>query len=461
MSIVGAFIVPHPPLAVPQVGRGQEEAIQNTIRAYQEVAQRIAALQPETIIITSPHSVMYSDYFHISPGEAARGSFSSFGAPEIALSVKYDTGFVRSLCETAKEENIRAGTQGEYDKKLDHGTMVPLYFINQVYTDYRLVRIGLSGFSPVIHYHFGKCIARVAEKVKRRVVFVASGDLSHKLTREGPYGYAEEGPAFDRRVTAAMSGGDFLEFLKFDENFCEAAAECGLRSFLIMAGALDKVAVKPALLSYEGPYGVGYAVAAYTVEGEDEARRFDQIYEDAEHTRVEKLKQSEGVYVRLTRQTLEQYIRYGKRIERPGGLPEEMLKKKAGVFVSLKLEGRLRGCIGTIAPTMQNIAEEIIQNAISAGTQDPRFEEVREEELGRLVYSVDVLEKPEPIESLDELEVQQYGVIVSSGTRRGLLLPNLEGVDTPEQQVNIALQKAGIRPDERYQMERFRVVRHT
>ncbi|HPL52554.1 MAG TPA: AmmeMemoRadiSam system protein A, partial [Bacillota bacterium] len=169
---------------------------------------------------------------------------------------------------------------------------------------------------------------------------------------------------------------------------------------------------------------------------------------------------SSDPYVKLAIETLETYVRTGNKIEIPEDLPEEMLTDRAGVFVSLKKYGELRGCIGTIAPTTINIAAEIIQNAISAGIRDPRFSPVRKEELSDLVYSVDVLGEPEPIESKKELNVKKYGVIVRSGYRTGLLLPNLEGVDTVDYQVSIALQKAGIRSNEPYEMERFEVIRH-
>lgn len=137
-----------------------------------------------------------------------------------------------------------------------------------------------------------------------------------------------------------------------------------------------------------------------------------------------------------------------------------MLNKRAGIFVSIKKDGELRGCIGTIEATKNNIAEEIISNAIKAGTQDPRFFPVEEDELDKLVYSVDVIKEPEEINSINELDVYRYGVIVKKDYKSGLLLPNLEGVDTPEQQVKIALQKAGISPTEAYTMYRFEVERH-
>ncbi len=144
----------------------------------------------------------------------------------------------------------------------------------------------------------------------------------------------------------------------------------------------------------------------------------------------------------------------------PWNISQELLNHRRGTFVTLKKDGMLRGCIGTIEPTQSSLAEEIIQNAISAGTKDPRFDSVEEEELKDLVYSVDVLKAPETIESIEDLDVEKYGVIVSKGFRKGLLLPNIEGVDTPKQQVSIALAKAGIRKDEDYSLERFEVVRH-
>jgi len=460
MSLVHAFLVPHPPLIIPGVGRGQEKKIQKTIDAYDEVGRRIAEIKPDTIIITTPHTIMYSDYIHISPGKHASGDFGDFGAPGERFEADYDTDFVNSLTALAEREGIEAGTMGEKKKALDHATMVPLHFVNKYYSGYKLVRISLSGLSPVTHYRFGKCIARIAAENGKKIVLIASGDLSHKLAEDGPYGFAAAGPVFDRQICEIVETGNFLRLLSFDEGFCDEAAECGLRSFIIMAGALDGKSVKSELLSYEGPFGVGYGVGAFTVTGKDEDRHFDEIYEKEEGERIQTLKSDEDAYVRLARKTLETYIKEHRKIRKPEGLEPGLSEERAGVFVSLKMHGKLRGCIGTTSPTTGSIAEEIIQNAISSGTEDPRFSPVEEYELPWLVYSVDVLGKSEPIVSLDELDVIRYGVIVSAGGRRGLLLPNLEGVNTPEEQVSIALRKAGISPEEHYEMERFEVVRH-
>jgi len=327
-------------------------------------------------------------------------------------------------------------------------------------SDYRLVRISISGLSPLEHYRFGECIARTADELGRNILVMASGDLSHKLAEDGPYGYAKEGPEFDSQVTKAMRNADFMQFLQFTDEMTEAAAECGLRAFIIMAGAVDGKAVEPDFMSYEGPFGVGYAVCAYQTTGEDQSRRFAGRYEAQREEKIRQARQSEDEYVKLARMTLESYIKTGKELEMPAGLPEEMLKNRAGVFVSLKVDGRLRGCIGTLCPTAANIAREIMQNAVSSGTGDPRFSPVTERELVNVEYSVDVLSESEPIDSMEQLDAKRYGVIVTKGGRRGLLLPNLEGVDTPEQQVAIALKKAGISSSEKYAMERFEVVRH-
>lgn len=460
MALLGAFIVPHPSLIVPEVGKGEEKKVIDTVNSYREVARRIAKLQPDTIIITSPHTIMYSDYFHISPGSSAKGDFGRFGAKKVSFTVQYDEEFTEALEAKAEREGVEAGTLGEKDASLDHGTMVPLHFINEFLKEYKLVRVGLSGLSLPEHYRLGRCITETAEKLNRRIVFVASGDLSHKLKEDGPYGFSEEGVQFDQEVTQAMMEGNFLKFLEFAPDFCEAAGECGLRSFVIMAGALTGKQVTSELLSYEGTFGVGYAVCDFKITGEEKSRHFDQIFTEKQLELARERQKQEDAFVHLARVSLETYVTTGKHAKMPENLPEELTKQKAGVFVSLKKHGSLRGCIGTIAPVTDSIAKEILRNAVSAGAEDPRFPPVSEKELPELVYSVDVLAEAEPISSLSELDVKRYGVIVTAGRKRGLLLPNLEGVDTVEEQISIAKQKAGIYDNEAFRMERFEVVRH-
>lgn len=460
MGISAGFMVPHPPLIIPDVGGGEEKKIQKTIDAYQRVAETIGRLQPETIVVLSPHQIMYADYFHISPGQGAKGDFGQFRARRTSMEVSYDTEFVRVLCETAEEAGLQAGTLGEREKKLDHGTMVPLYFVNQYWTGYRLVRIGLSGLPLTAHYRLGQCIWETARSLGRNTVVIASGDLSHKLKEDGPYGFQEEGPVYDGRIMDVMGRGSFGELLEFSEDFCEKAAECGHRSFTILAGAFDRTGVEVTQLSYEGPFGVGYGVCTYRPCGSDGTRNFLEQYEEKERAELLARREREDAYVRLARYTIETFVETGALPKMPEGLPDELYRNRAGVFVSLKEDGRLRGCIGTIQAVRESLAAEIMHNAVSACSEDPRFSPVEDWEVERLTISVDVLGETEKISSPEELDVTRYGVIVTKGARRGLLLPNLEGVDTIEQQIAIAKQKAGIKDHESVELERFEVIRH-
>jgi hypothetical protein len=163
--------------------------------------------------------------------------------------------------------------------------------------------------------------------------------------------------------------------------------------------------------------------------------------------------------VELARKSAETYVREGKTITMPSSLPSEM-SGKAGVFVSIKKGGELRGCIGTFMPSFDSIGTETIMNAISAATKDPRFQPVREEELEDLTYSVDILSAPEKVKGVSELDPEKYGIIVISGQRRGLLLPDLEGVDTAEEQLRITRLKAGIPPHDEVEILRFEVKRY-
>ena len=460
MSIVAAFMVPHPPMIVPEVGRGSENQVEKTIKAYEKVADEIAALKPETIIISSPHSVMYSDYFHISPGAGATGSFADFGAPQVRFDVDYDEELVKKICTLAETSHFPAGTLGEKRTELDHGTMVPLWFITKKYKDFKLVRIGLSGYDLLKHYEYGMMIKDAVESLGRRIVYVASGDLSHKLQDYGPYGFAEEGPVYDKRIMDVCSGSRFGELFDFDENFCEKAAECGHKSFVIMAGTLDGKAVEATQYSHEDVTGVGYGICSFIPKGDDDGRHFlDARLKLVENELMEKSKKSDA-YVKLARASAEYYVKNGEVMPLPEDVAPELLNVRAGAFVSIHKFGALRGCIGTIASTQKNLALEIIENAVSAVSKDPRFQPVTEDELKYLDINVDVLGKAEKISSPAELDVKKYGVIVQSGYKRGLLLPDLDGIDTVEQQISIARRKGGIAPDEKVDLFRFEVVRH-
>ncbi|GFN35712.1 AmmeMemoRadiSam system protein A [Tepidimicrobium xylanilyticum] len=466
-KILSAYLFPHPPIIIEEIGgRDREKAIK-TLEGSQSLAQDIAEKRPSTIILVTPHGPLFRDAISISTTPILEGDFRDFGAAHVKFRFENNLEMVKDIIFESGKKNIPIANVNEdlaesfnISLKLDHGTLVPLYFVDKVYRNFKLIHITYGLLSPKELYVFGQIIQDMVLKSEEEASFIASGDLSHKLSHDGPYSYSPYGEKFDKEIVNLLEKGDFKSIVSFDLDLSERAGECGLRTLMILSGFLDGFNVKPEVLSYEGPFGVGYCNAKFTVLDRKEGKNILEEITKIEEEKVLKARAGEDEYVKLARMSLEHYIKYGKRLEVPEGLSEELLNNRAGVFVTLKKNGMLRGCIGTIEPTKKNIAMEIIENAISAGTKDPRFDPVEEDELPHLIYSVDVLMKPEPISSIEELDVEKYGVIVSKGFRKGLLLPNIEGIDTPEEQIRIALNKASISEYEDYKMERFRVIRH-
>jgi len=464
-ELVAAALMPHPPIAVPQIAGMRMEDVSTTTDSLRRISQRIVGSSPDRLVVISPHCPLFSDAIAILFAEKLEGDFGQFGHRELSYVFKNDLEFARSLSEVASSERIptvlidsrRARTYG-VGERLDHGVLVPLHFVSEAGYNGSLVCMGFALFSVEELFRFGTVLRRVIQESPGRTAVIASGDLSHRLTPDAPAGYSQYGRVFDEELMARLGSKDYYGVLSMDQSLIERAGECGYRSVVILLGCLDGYETDPEVLSYEGPFGVGYGVVDFHVKKGNGPHLLDRLIERAVEE-VRRRRESEDEFVSLARQAVESYIRYGRIITPPQPLPEGM-QARAGVFCSIKKNGQLRGCIGTIEPVRKNIAEEIIYNAISAATQDPRFPAVQAYELDSLVYSVDVLSKPESIDSVDQLDVRKYGVIVSSGAKRGLLLPNLEGVDTVEEQIRIAKQKAGILPGEPISLQRFEVVRH-
>jgi AmmeMemoRadiSam system protein A/AmmeMemoRadiSam system protein B len=449
--ITGAFIFPHPPIMVEEVGKEEAKRVRASINGALEASERIAVMKPDTIVVITPHGPLLRDAMAIASDERLEGSLGRFGAPQVHVDFDNDLELVDKIIEHSDiqgtfcvpmHEDVKR-TYG-IDPGMDHGALVPLYFINKKHQNFKLVHITYSLLSREQHYKLGIAIRDAVRDIDRNVVIVASGDLSHRLTKEAPAGFDPKGELFDKSYVELLKAGDVKGLLGMSPELLDSAGECAFNSTVVLLGCLAGCDVKAEILSYEGPFGVGYCIA--------------QLHSSSSES-GEAVKAADP-YVGLAKQSLETYVKTGKPMSIPDNLPAELLTERAGVFVSLKKFGELRGCIGTISPTTINIAMEIIQNAISSGTRDPRFHPVEEHELEQLDYSVDVLMEPERIQSITELDVKKYGVIVRSGYKSGLLLPNLEGVDTVEEQVDIALRKAGIRKGEAYELERFEVIRH-
>lgn len=460
MPIIASYIVPHPPLSVPEVGKGNEKEIANTVAALEKVAKEIGDIKPDTIVFISPHAEAYTDFFPIADGEIGNGSFGKFGAPNISFRVFYDRDLVRDISVTAKENDIQAGASGDNERHIDHGTLVPLYYINKYYRDYKMVRLGLSGFSLLEHYRYGQVLGELFDKSEKKIVVIASGDLSHCQKMDGTYGFRPEGPRYDDLMLKIIKTTNFANLLSMNSSLLSKARECGHRAITLLAGMFDRYSVESQILSHEAPFGVGYLVASLKTKEFDASRAFYELYCTKEEYSVKEHVDNSDLYVKWARNAIEGFIKEKRIPSAEVTLPDTFLNIQAGVFVTLHEHGALRGCLGTIKPMRKNLALEIAYNAISAATHDPRFEPITEKDFPYIKITVDVISNPVLILSASDLDVKTYGVIVESGERRGVVLPSLPGVETPEQQIEIARKKAGIGDEEDFTLYRFEVERH-
>lgn len=435
--LVFSGIAPHPPIMVPEVGRESIAAVRHSIEAMAQLTERLIASGAETVILISPHAPLEIDSFVAYEGPEVYGDFANFHAPETSVSVPLDRELLAAITVSAACENYRVSTLPGTD--LDHGIAVPLYFLLRNGWHGKVVALGYSFLSNDDHISFGRCVKKAADALGRSIGFIASGDLSHRLAPNAPAGFNPNAHVFDERVLAALRANDPQGIVEIDYNLRKLAGECGFRSMLVAIGAGTGVPVSCEVMNYEAPFGVGYLVA--------------QLINQRAESKQDDLP-------RLAREAVEAFIRSGEILPAPEEAGE-LLSARAPCFVCLKtLDGELRGCIGTIEPAKDNLAQEIIANSISAAMNDPRFDPVSENELQNLRYSVDVL-RPAEETVFDDLDPAIFGVIVEDTTssRRGLLLPDIPGVDTAEQQVEIASRKAGIPRDTPVKLWRFKVDR--
>ena len=341
--------------------------------------------------------------------------------------VEIDTQITARLLEAAEDLEVDTAAH-EYEHSLEVQLPILQYFNPGL----KIVPIVFGYGDAAQLRRLGKAIAGVIRDAGRDILIVASSDMSH---------YEPEPVAREKDKIALDA------VLELDaDGLLRSVAEhnitiCGYLPTACLISAARELGGGRAEL-------VGYDTSASTSGDYSQVVGYAGVLFQPSHPLVQ-----------LARQTVEASVTRGKQPV-PGTLTPEMAKP-AGAFVTLYKHGELRGCIGTIGPTRENVAAEVLQNAVSSASKDPRFNPVRPEELPELDYKVDVLGPAQPVETVQQLDAKRYGVIVSAGQRRGLLLPDLEGVETPQQQIAICRQKGGIGPDEPVTLERFEVIRYT
>jgi len=377
--------------------------------------------------------IKFKDTFIImGPSHTGRGkplSIMTQGTWKTPLGeVEIDSELGRQILATSshlEEDNLA--------HQYEHSIEVQLPFLQYFKKDIRFVPIILAYSSGAVYKEVGRELAKTIKDLNKEVVIIASSDMTH-------YEPQESAQRKDNKAIEAILDLNEDELLERVDEL--NISMCGYAPAVSLISAARELGATGAeLVRYQtsgdttGDYSSVVGYAGIIIKGIEMPP-----------------------LVRLARETVETFVKEGKTPQ-PEELTPEM-KQRAGVFVSIHKLGGLRGCIGTFEPIKQNVAEETIANAISSATRDPRFSAIAPDELENLSYSVDVLTAPEPVESQDQLDPRKYGVIVEAGFRRGLLLPDLEGVDTVDYQIDICRQKAGIAPDEPIKLYRFEVKRY-
>ena len=465
MPWVWAALMPHPPILVPEVGRGRENEARETLKGLELLAESLRDRRPDALLVLSPHQPYVPGA--LFAGRAA-GTLAPFGAPSVTIGIACPGELYRAAADRLSALGARIREGSRPDLTSDQGTLVPLYFLRRAWDrngenpPENLPPTLLAspiGLTPDEALSLGERLALLDDGL--RWGLVASGDLSHRLTPDAPAGYSPEGRVFDAAVLEALRSADAGPLLSLSPETLEAAGECGLRSVMTMLGLAGAVRGAIQVFSYEGPFGVGYCSALWE-PSDAGASHGGASHGGAAHGEAPGGEASEDhPCARLARETVTRLLE-GRPLPASGteAAPSELWAERRACFVSIKTRsGALRGCIGTLAPSQRSLDREIIANAVSASTRDPRFPPMTREELPDVLFSVDVLSDPEPVTDLADLDPGEWGVIVSKDGRRGVLLPDLEGVDTVEEQLAIAARKAGIADLRGISVERFRVDR--
>jgi AmmeMemoRadiSam system protein B len=345
MPLLACYALPHPPILVPEIGQGEEKAAIATSQSYQQVANEIASLRPDTIVVVSPHANCYSDCFMISGAKTGTASFSHFRHSEVKLSFDYDTDLTNRILNLASRDDFPCYREdaSETNFSYDHGSLVPLYFIQKAWSNFRIVRIAISGLPYAYDYQLGKLIKEAISQTNKRVVFIGSGDLSHCQKDDGPYGFKAIGPKYDQAIMETMTKGDFLGLLGYDPLFVDDAEVCGHPSFCVLAGTLDRKQVEIHAYSHEAPFGVGYGVISYHPGETDEGRDFLTAYFDKQKKDAQDKANKEDPYVALARNAIRSYLVSDMGLRPSADLPQELLDGEEPVPLSRSISSAVSG----------------------------------------------------------------------------------------------------------------------
>ena len=261
-----AAITPHPPIIIPTIGRSNLNLCRKTVNAMKAVGEKFRAVKADTIVLISPHGPVHYDKFVINYSPTLRGDLRQFGDYRKFV-FKNDRELIDEIVAGGRSARLPIGLVRELE--LDHGALVPLYYLqNEKDAGYNpsLIHMAFSALPLNYHFRFGEVLGKVLQNSSKIVSFIASGDLSHRVTPEAPAGYSPQGRIFDRKLIELIQQKSVKGILNLEAEFIEEAGECGLRSIVILLGALSALRWEVKSLSYEAPFGVGYMVVNFNIK---------------------------------------------------------------------------------------------------------------------------------------------------------------------------------------------------
>jgi aromatic ring-opening dioxygenase LigB subunit len=262
MSIEKVVIMPHPPIALPEVAGPRFNEVNKTAGGMKQLAKDIMQLQPETVIVITPHSNMHRSAFAVFVEPKITSSFVMFGAPQVQLSYKNDLDFIQILNEVRHEKGKTDLVQIKPGTLLDHGCGVPLYYLSNAGYKGNVVAINYSMADIACHKDFGQSLLKASNRADQKIILVASGDLSHRITPFAPAGFHPDGEKFDQIIVKAVETGNYEEIININPSLRQNAGECAYNSLMVALGALSDRPESNKVYSYEAPFGVGYLVAS-------------------------------------------------------------------------------------------------------------------------------------------------------------------------------------------------------
>lgn len=451
MSISCAVLMCHAPIVIPAIAGGRAVNCRTTTEAMRETARALVAHEPALIVLISPHAPRRPRSVGITFDRTLSGDFARFGHPQVALDLPGAPGAAELIAHKARAAGI--ATHALPGRALDHGSMVPLFFVHEAGYRGAVVVTSLPYPGTEIESALGHALHEAARESVQRWAILASGDMSHRLTRDAPAGFAPRAREFDRSFARALRHGDLRSAIDTDPELLELAAEDVVQSTAVAAAAVQYRSHGTRVFAHEAPFGVGYLEALLFSQNLERARLDERERSTLDSGGRVALDAPPDTLIEIARAAIGHALR--KESYTPPTLASPWHDARA-VFVTLRSPiGELRGCIGRTQPRFAILSEEVADCAVSAATRDARMPSVGSDELASLDVEVSLLSELERIENLTQLDPARYGVVVEQGALRGVLLPGVDGIENVEQQLSIALRKAGITAHGGYHVSRF------